>query len=334
MTPHLLLSYDFPPMGGGIARMMGELVRRYPADGLMVSTGNHPDAPDVDNHMGSRVDRLALPSRRLRTVQGLASWTYRADALTRSIHPGFVWCGNFKPAMYPARWIHAHRNTLRDYALRHRIAAVAGPDALLRTQTLCCPDTTRVGCSLARDQSLYSPPRPGSSIDTGLRVLALLRNEFPDLRYAVVGSGANLAEYQELARTLGVEQRVRFLTAVPDSDLPGLYNSAEIYMGVSRPVELMIAGFGISLSEAAACGLPVIGGQSGGIPDAVRDGETGLLVDATPADAVADAVRLLLRDRDLAQRLGVGGRKAVESFFNWDRVTQDVFGIAEEYALR
>jgi phosphatidylinositol alpha-1,6-mannosyltransferase len=66
----------------------------------------------------------------------------------------------------------------------------------------------------------------------------------------------------------------------------------------------------------------------------VRDGETGLLVDATSAEAVADAVRRLLRDRELSHRLGAAGREAVESYFNWERVTQDVFRIAEQYALR
>src|SRR5688572_20200682 len=106
-VPHLLLTYDFPPMGGGIARMMGELARRYPAPGLIVSTGNQPNAAESDTRLGGRVDRLDVPSRRLRTIQGLASWTYRAEALVRTIRPGFVWCGNFKPAGYPARWVHA-----------------------------------------------------------------------------------------------------------------------------------------------------------------------------------------------------------------------------------
>ena len=48
MRPHLLLTYDFPPIGGGIARWMAELARRYPPGSLVVSTGLHPDAPDVD----------------------------------------------------------------------------------------------------------------------------------------------------------------------------------------------------------------------------------------------------------------------------------------------
>jgi phosphatidyl-myo-inositol dimannoside synthase len=391
MTPHLLLTYDFPPMGGGIARMMGELVRRYPGRNLTVSTGSHPGAADVDKEMGARIDRLPLPSRRLRTLQGLAAWTYRADALTRSIDPGFVWCGNFKPAAYPARWLHARtgtpygimlygtelllmRDRIHSSALKRRAAqALLGSAAVLLTISRCTRQLAldvlaqlgfAEGQHDIRTVPLGTDPahfRPGvdrsavqrrygldngrwlltvarvvshKGIDTVLKVLATLRDEFPDLRYAVVGTGPNLAEYQVLAKTLGVEQRVRFLTGVPDSDLPGCYNSAEIYMGVSRPVELMIEGFGISLSEASGCGLPVVGGRSGGIPDAVRDGETGLLVDATSTQAVAAAVRLLLRDRDLARRLGDGGRKAVESFFNWDRVTRDVVEIAEKYARR
>ena len=391
MTPHLLLTYDFPPMGGGIARMMGELVRRYPGRGLTVSTGSHPDAAAVDEDIGGTIDRLAVPSRRLRTVQGLVAWTHRAGALTRSIHPQFVWCGNFKPATYPARWIHARSGTpygvmlygtellllqhrMRHSALkRHMARTLLGSAAVLLTISRCTrllalEVLAELGFAdgqievrtvpLGTDPHRFRPGLDGSAtseryglengrwlitvarvaahkgIDTVLRVLSLLGSEFPDLRYAVVGSGANLAEYQALARTLGVDQRVRFLTSVPDSDLPGLYNSASLYMGVSRPVELMIEGFGISLSEASACGLPVIGSRSGGIPDAVRDGETGLLVDATSVEAVAGGVRRLLRDRELSHRLGAAGREAVESYFNWDRVTQDVFRIAEEYALR
>ncbi|HEX6617569.1 MAG TPA: glycosyltransferase, partial [Gemmatimonadales bacterium] len=106
----------------------------------------------------------------------------------------------------------------------------------------------------------------------------------------------------------------------------------EIYLGVSRPVELMVEGFGIALSEASASGLPVIGGSGGGIPDAVRDGETGLLVDAASPERVKDAVRLLLNDSALARRLGAGGRRAVETYYNWDRVAADVIAIGREFA--
>ena len=147
-------------------------------------------------------------------------------------------------------------------------------------------------------------------IDTGLRVVAGLREAYPDLRYAIVGSGIKQQELEGLARDLGVMDRVRFLTNVPDADLPMLYNCAELYLGLSRPAERLIEGFGISLSEASACGIPVIGGRAGGIPDAVREGETGLLVDSTDLAAVVASVQSLLQDRQLARRLGEGGRRA------------------------
>ena len=161
-----------------------------------------------------------------------------------------------------------------------------------------------------------------------------LRNEYPDLRYAVVGSGIKQPLLEGLARNLGVMDRVRFLTGVPDADLPALYNCAEIYLGLSRPAELLIEGFGISLSEASACGIPVVGGMAGGIPDAVRDGETGILVDSTDLHAVVDVVRSLLTDGALRRRLGEAGRRAVVDYFNWDRVAAEARAMGEEFATR
>jgi phosphatidylinositol alpha-1,6-mannosyltransferase len=162
-------------------------------------------------------------------------------------------------------------------------------------------------------------------------VVAALREAHPDLCYAIVGSGTEQSKLEALARDLGIIDRVRFLTGVPDTDLPLLYNCAEVYLGLSRPEGLLIEGFGISLSEASACGIPVVGGRAGGIPDAVQDGKTGLLVDSTDLRAVVNSVHSLLQDRQLGQRLGEAGRRAVEGYFNWDRVTADVRRTGEEF---
>jgi phosphatidyl-myo-inositol dimannoside synthase len=167
-------------------------------------------------------------------------------------------------------------------------------------------------------------------IDTALQALARLAPRYPDLRYAVVGTGEEHGALAAEARQLGVADRVRFLSDVPDRDLPGLYNSATIYLGVSRLMEQRVEGFGISLAEASACGVPVIAGRSGGIPEAVRDGETGLLVDAEQVEAVSAAVERLLRDEALRARLGAAGRRAVESHYNWDRVARDLRTIGHE----
>ncbi len=387
MATHLLLTYDFPPIAGGIARWMAELARRYPAGSLVVSTGQQGDASDADAAFPNRVDRLGIPSSRLRTLQGILLWSRRVAVLARSTDAEFIWCGNIKPAAYPAKWtmertgtpfgILLHGGDL--LILQHQVhqsavkrktaAALLGSAAVLvansdwtrdRCLTLlseleidATPDLVRV-VPLGADHEFFRPgldvrevrARYGlgegrwlisvarltrhKGIDTALQALARLRSRYPDLRYAVVGSGEDQAALAAEARDLGVADMVRFLTEVPDRDLPALYNTAEVYLGVSRLMEQRVEGFGISLAEASACGLPVVAGRSGGIPAAVRDGETGLLVDAERSEAVADALARLLDDAGLRGRLGAAGRRAVESHYNWDRVTGDLVRIGRE----
>jgi len=100
---------------------------------------------------------------------------------------------------------------------------------------------------------------------------------------------------------------------------------------VSRYHDLLVEGFGISLVEASASGVAVVGGRSGGVPDAVRDGETGLLVDPDDPAAVAAGITRLLGDDGLRRRMGAAGRRAVETFYNWDRVCRDLMRIDREF---
>ena len=387
MSTHLLLTYDFPPMGGGLARWMGELAKRYPAGSLVVSTGTQPNSAVIDSVFPNRIDRLPVSSRRLRTIQGLTLWSRRVAGLARSVGAEYIWCGNVKPAAYPARWAAARlgipygimvvgsdllilQHQIKRSLLKRRAAlALLGSASVLVAISRWTADLCRtllqqlqieVAPHLIRTIPLGTDPvffRPGldtsevraryelgqgrwllsvarlvpyKGVDTGLRVLAELQQDYPDLGYAVVGSGEQLPELNAMACTLGLEDRVRFLTDVSDRDLPALYNCAEIYLGLSRSTELDVEGFGLSLVEASACGVPVVAARSGGIPDAVREGETGLLVDAERPEVVAEAVRLLLRNTEMTRRLGIGGRKAVESFYNWDRVTSEVIRIGSE----
>src|SRR5205814_10158087 len=107
LTPTLLLALNFPPFGGGIARMMGEVARRYPARGLLVSTGTWPGSDPGE--FPQTIDRVAVGAKRLRTLNGLVRWTRRAAQLARRTDPGFAWCDELKPAGYAAAWLHARR---------------------------------------------------------------------------------------------------------------------------------------------------------------------------------------------------------------------------------
>src|SRR5918994_4603137 len=80
----LLVTYDFPPIGGGIARLTGELAKRYPARTLLVSTGCYPGSAPVDSQLPNQVDRVGMRSTRLRTIQGLLVWSYRVRQLARA----------------------------------------------------------------------------------------------------------------------------------------------------------------------------------------------------------------------------------------------------------
>jgi phosphatidylinositol alpha-1,6-mannosyltransferase len=170
-------------------------------------------------------------------------------------------------------------------------------------------------------------------IDTALRAVARVRKDGITLQYAVVGAGKQREAFRKLARSLKIADAVRFLGAVPDDDLPALYNAADVYLGVSRHTERThVEGFGVALAEASACGLPVIAGRSGGLAEAVQDGETGLVVDPDDADSVVSALARVLGDELFARRLGQAGRKAVETYYNWDRVIRDLREIEAQVA--
>jgi phosphatidylinositol alpha-1,6-mannosyltransferase len=146
-------------------------------------------------------------------------------------------------------------------------------------------------------------------------------------RYAIAGIGERLPKFEQLRDELRLGDAVRFLGGVADHELPALYNAADLYVGASRRVEGLAEGFGISLVEASACGLAVVGGRSGGVPEAVREGETGILVDPDDPAAVAAGINALLADPERRHRLGAAGRKAVETYYNWDRVVRDLVAI-------
>src|SRR5213593_2726304 len=386
----LLLAQDFPPMGGGIARLHGELAKRFPRGELVVSTATDPDAPEVDTALPAVVDRLPIGVRRAKTLPGVLFWSRRAASLARQHKVRFVHCGNVKPAGYPARWVYerqripygiflhgvdllSEQHKVRHSRFKRRAArAIFGGAAVLMTNSTWTRDLAlsvlgelgldghgqrlrvvplgtdpkqfRPGIDPSTVRERYGLPDGGAhwlvtvarlerhkGIDTVIEALPAILDRTPDVRYAVAGIGPDRERLEKLAHKRGLGDRVRFLGGVSDQDLPAFYNLASVYVGASRRAErLGIEGFGISLVEASACGLPVVAGNSGGIPDAVRDGETGILVPPEDPAALAAAICRLLTDRELATHLGQNGRRAVETHFNWDRVVRDLRAIESE----
>jgi len=167
-------------------------------------------------------------------------------------------------------------------------------------------------------------------IDTGIHLLASLCADHPDLHYAVIGRGEDEAALRTLARELGVADRVHLLTDVGDDELAAAYSVGDVYLGLTRETSTAVEGFGIAFVEAAACGLPVVATRSGGIPDAVVDGVTGILTEPGDSDGARNAIVRLLNSRDLRARMGSAGRSRVEYHGNTRRVVADLRAIAAE----
>jgi phosphatidylinositol alpha-1,6-mannosyltransferase len=390
----MLLAQDFPPMGGGIARLHGELARRYPKGELIVSTPSDPDAAEVDAGLPATIDRLPIGVRRTKTLPGVLFWSRRAASLARHHRVRFVHCGNVKPAGYPARWVYerlrvpyslflygadllSEQHKIRQSAIKRRMArAIFGGAAVLLaisnwTRDLALTVLGDLGLDGHGQRLRVIHPgtdpthfRPGADavdlrerlglrdggtrwlvtvarlqqhkgMDTVIAALPAILARAPDVRYAVAGTGPDRERLEQLANKLGLGDRVRFLGGVSDRELPALYNLASVYVGASRRAErLGVEGFGIALVEASACGRPVVAGNSGGIPDAVRDGETGFLVPPEEPAAFADAICRLLADPAAANRMGQNGRRAVETYFNWDRVVRDLREIESQVVGR
>ena len=176
---------------------------------------------------------------------------------------------------------------------------------------------------------------PHKGQDTGIKAIAALRDEFPRLRYVLVGEGHDESRLRSLAAQLGVGDYVTFAGAIADDDLPEAYATATIYLGASRlDEEINVEGFGISFLEAAASGVPVVAGDSGGVRSAVRDGETGVVVPPENGEMIANALAAFLRDEGRRRKFGNAGRRAVETHYNWERVARDTRSFAIDAAGR
>lgn len=146
--------------------------------------------------------------------------------------------------------------------------------------------------------------------DKLIESLPKILQSFPDAVLLLVGEGPIKQMLKNTAKQLGVTNQVIFAGRVQHIDLPDYICLGEVFaMPVrSRFAGLEAEGLGIVYLEASACGLPVIVGNSGGATDAVIDGVTGLLVNGSDTDQIADAVCKLLTDQSRAKAMGLAGR--------------------------
>lgn len=155
--------------------------------------------------------------------------------------------------------------------------------------------------------------------DTLVEALPEILTEFPDAHLLFIGVGPHLEYIHKRAIQLNVIENVSFVGRVQYKELPRFISVGEVFAMPSRSrlAGLEVEGLGIVYLEASACELPIVGGISGGAPDALIEGETGFAVDGRDPSAVARAVRDLLRDPVRAKAMGVRGREWIVEEWEW-----------------
>ncbi len=337
----LLITNDYPPKPGGIQQYLGNLLDAYPDEFHVIAPADADAEPD------NRISRHA--SSFMWPTPAIADWveeraaTFAPDAiLFGAPHPlpfigprlrerlgvpyGILSHGAevTLPAAAPGTR-QAIAKALRNADVRFAVSRFTAD----RVQRLTGKEVVFVGAGV--DIETFTPPPNGENevpvVGCVSRFVprkgqhrlieAASRLDVP-VELLLVGKGRKESQLRKLADDLGV--RVRFAVDVPWSDLPGLYREMGVFCMPckSRWGGLEVEGLGLVFLEAAATGLPVLAGDSGGSPETVIPAETGYVVHSV--DDIVEGLTMLLDDPADARRMGLAGRRFVEDVFTWPKV--------------
>jgi phosphatidylinositol alpha-1,6-mannosyltransferase len=348
-----LLTLDFPPGVGGVQKYLYEIGRRLGQEHqLTFVTPVRGPLPE-----GLSFEKLYLPNDHLWSFMRVLRSLRPERILVGHAHPrllipaALTACGQYATITYGNDYLaaqHRWHRPLFNWLLDHSspLITITRANAVrLHRLGIHCSAIIPPGTDPARFtpslQPVSFPPVlltvgrlvPRKGIDTVLHALPMLLEEFPDLRYRVVGDGPDRARLEQIAYNLGVTHAVEFMGHVSDQVLPEVYRMAHIFVMSAREEQetASIEGFGIVYLEAAASGLPVVAGRSGGAVEAVQEGKTGFLVPPDDPEALTQVLRRLLSDPALRRRMGQTGRRWVEEEMNWDRAVIEILKALETY---
>ncbi|MFF5204761.1 glycosyltransferase family 4 protein [Streptosporangium sp. NPDC000396] len=360
MTRTLIITNDFPPRAGGIQSFVHGLAACRPPDSVVVYASRWPDCAGFDALQPYPVIRhrtsLMLPTRAVarRAAELIAEFkcetvVFGAAAPLGLLAPRMRAAGACRIVMithgHEAAWAdvpvargllgriggHADVVTYLGEYTRQRLARVIPAGKLVRLAPgvdtgVFRPDAGggRVRATLGLGDRpvvvCLSRLVPRKGQDVLLRAWPHVLGMVPEAVLLLVGGGPYRRTLERLARPLG--DAVRIAGPVPWGELPAYLAAGDVFAMPCRTRlgGIDVEGLGIVYLEASASGLPVVAGSSGGAPDAVMQGETGLVVDGTSPEKVAGALVGLLRDPAKAREMGERGREWVVREWDWNLV--------------
>lgn len=359
MTRTLWVSNDFPPRPGGIETFLAGLLARRPPGATRVLASRWPGDVEHDATLAYRVDRVGrrplLPTPGLLRRVRAAADEFGADvvvfgaawplgelaggldrptlALTHGHEAGLARLGLGWLVRRVARRVTA-LTAVSDYTSDLLAPWVAGHAPLYRLPPGVDVDTFHPGLDGAAVRARHgiAPDAPlavcvGRLVarkgqDVLVAAWPLVRARVPEARLLLAGAGPMESRLRASIRALGLERAVTLTGPVGSADVPAHHAAADVFAMPcrSRLGGLDVEGLGIAYLEAQACGRPVVAGRSGGAPEALVDGETGVVVDGRSPPAVAGVLSGLLADGRRRARMGAAGRAFVERHHAWPAI--------------
>ena len=361
----LLLSELFPPAIGGSAVLFGEIYSRVEVPVTVLSEGVGMDDYGIRSPRALlRYLRLAL---RLRGSARRVAMIHCGRALPEGL-AAFI-CRRFGGPRY-ACWAHgediATALTSRELTLLMRMV-YRGADVTFANSVNTRGMLRELGIAADRleivypgvDTQRFRPEVDATEIrqrvaPNGETVLLsvgrlqtrkghdlmiqavrqLTREPHRSLRYVIVGDGLERSRLEALVDQCGVRQYVTFAGEVASGLLPHYYAACDIFVLPNRVEQNDVEGFGIVFLEAAASGKPTVGGRSGGVPEAMADGVTGLLVGGTDVEELAATIARLMDSESLRRTLGEAGRIRAVREFSWESAARRVSASHERLTNR
>jgi len=167
--------------------------------------------------------------------------------------------------------------------------------------------------------------------DLAVKVFDLLAENHPDISLVIAGEGEYSRKVMISAEKSQFSERIIMTGRVSDMQRKVLFQECEFYVMPNRPVKGDIEGFGIVFLQANCYGKAVIGGNNGGVPDAILHEKTGLLTDTPVIEPLSQAMTRLLDDSDFADALGAAGRARVAKEFQWKTLSRIFIRGIEKY---
>jgi phosphatidylinositol alpha-1,6-mannosyltransferase len=341
----LIVTNDFPPKPGGIQMYLSNLVAAYP-DGVHVVAPADPQADPHERGVTRSSRSYMLPTSATARVITDAAEEFEPDAiLFGAPHPLPFLGPRLRASLGVPIGILSHGAEITipgAIPLVRQVlgASLAAADVRFavsrytarRVQGISGEHVDFLGAGVTVGS--FTPPKDPPSNDPPVvgcvarfvprkgqeRLIEAAASLDREVQLLFVGKGRTEDRLRRKAEAAGVH--ARFEVDVPWSDLAGLYQQMDVFCMPckSRWGGLEVEGLGLVFLEAAATGVPVLAGDSGGSPETVLPGETGFVV--SDVDAIVEGLEILLSDPVRARQMGAEGRRFVESEFTWERVIE------------